>query len=146
MKKFYITLLIFTITQLSTFAYENYRGEDILKKIDDAVIKANPKKMEKLWIEFCKVNPTYCEVMQPKFNEVLYNVKIERQARNRQIWTGIAAGLAGASYSSSQNIVPKQSYVTVNQNGQMVGPGIYNPPAYNIYNSYGQNVGRITPY
>ena len=44
MKRIYITLLLLAAVQLSAIAYESYPGEDIINKIDDAYIKANPKK------------------------------------------------------------------------------------------------------
>lgn len=145
MKKIYITLLFLAVIQLCSFAHENYRGEEIIKQIDDAAIKANPKKMEKLWNEFCLQNPDYCEVIQPKYNELLYNAKLRQQKKRRQIWMGIAAGLAGSVAAAGSTTTQQLPYY-INQQGQMIGPGIYNPPSYNIYNTYGQNIGRITPY
>lgn len=146
MKKIYITLLLIAAVQLSAFAYESYPGEDIVKKIDDAYIKANPKKMEKLWNEFCGVNPIFCEAMQSKYNDALFNAKVRQQEKRRQMWNSIARGLAGGAVGASNNIAPKQIPYTFNMHGQMVGPGIYTPPTYNVYNRYGQNIGRITPY
>ena len=137
MKKIYITLLLIATIQLSAFAYESYPGEDIVKKIDDAYIKANPKKMEELWNEFCGVNPIFCEAMQPKYNDALFNAKVRQQEKRRQMWMGIAAGAVAASNSIAQNI-PKQSYETLYMTAH---PAIRNdrPKSFTVYDRYGIN-------
>ena len=145
MKKIYITLLLITAVQLSAFAYESYPGEDIVKKIDDASIKALPKKMEKLWNEFCGINPIFCEAMQPKYNDALFNAKVRQQEKKRQMWNNIARGLAGGTIAASRIAVPKQSYYIAAPSATIPNPIYDNRPT--SYTVYGQNsivpIGKI---
>lgn len=137
-------MLLIAAVQLSAFAYESYPGEDIINKIDDAYIKANPKKMEKLWNEFCGVNPIFCEAMQSKYNDALFNAKIRQQEKRRQMWTSIAAGLASGAVVASKSAVPKQSYYMAPP--PTISNPIYDnrPKSFTVYDQYGVNpIGKI---
>lgn len=143
MKKIYITLLLIAAVQLSAFAYESYPGEDIVKKIDDAYIKANPKKMEKLWNEFCGINTLGCEALQTQYNDALFNAKVRQQEKRRQMWMGIVAGTVKASNDYFQSIEEANNR-SLYLHAVETAAKYNSPTSFTVYDQYGiKPIGKV---
>ena len=67
---------------MGCFAYEpSITGYEYIKKIDEAYMASNPRKMEKNWKKLCEVNRQLCN---EKYN-VYYNGLLEAKARRSEI-------------------------------------------------------------
>ncbi len=82
MKKITFALIMSMLLQTMCFAYEPaITGYEYIKKIDEAYMDSNPRKMEKNWKKLCEVNMQFCN---EKYN-VYYNGLLEAKARRKEI-------------------------------------------------------------
>lgn len=107
MKKFIFALILCLIwgCWYNVYAYEaRFAGEDILWQITEAYNDSNPRKMQKLWKEFCEIQPEYSRFVNA-YNNALSRAKANRKLINKQRWMSIAAGAAaGLSVANSNNL------------------------------------------
>ena len=157
MKKITFALIMSMLLQTMCFAYEPaITGYEYIKKIDEAYMDSNPRKMEKNWKKLCEVNMQFCNDKSDIYYNILSEAKARRKEIRRQRTMQIMAGLAAGAAAGANVNAGTQAYNNYQQYtygapvsceprfGMMPNPIYCNRGTTStIYNSYGQNIGTI---
>jgi len=156
MRKVLFTLLILFVLPIHVSAneYEPYKGFKFIKKVDEAYLKSQPRKMEKNWKKFCEVNRVGCVRGHDAYYAKLFEAKQKREVIKKEqmqnIARGFAAGYYGASGANNSNRAFEQNVNWAMKTMELTQPShIYSAPTtnnnktYRVYDSWGLPVSTI---